>query len=95
MIQISLGSHEMKIMYNINNGPYTEFWVPGAGQNMRWAAYSVSLANFLIRLFWEFMSTLCHPPPGVHSATDFLLGSIPMISVYLVSSLVTILFGRT
>jgi hypothetical protein len=45
MIQIPLGPYEMKIMYNVNNGPQTEFWVPAMNQNMRWAAYSVSPAT--------------------------------------------------
>ena len=45
MIQIPLGPCEMKVMYNINNGPPTDFWVPALGQNMRWAAYSVSPEN--------------------------------------------------
>ena len=47
MIQVPLGPREMKVMYNINNGPPTEFWVPGLNQNMRWAAYSVGPVMFL------------------------------------------------
>ena len=43
MIRVPLCPHEMKVMYNINNGPPIEFWVPGLNQNMRWAAYSVGL----------------------------------------------------
>jgi hypothetical protein len=46
MIQIPLGPREMKVMYNINNGSPTEFWVPALNQNMRWAAYSVSPIAF-------------------------------------------------
>jgi len=46
MIQIPLGPYEMKVMYSINNGPPTEFWVPALNQNMRWAAYSVSPINW-------------------------------------------------
>ena len=45
MIQIPLGPCEMKVVYNVNNGPPTDFWVPALDQNMRWAAYSVSPAN--------------------------------------------------
>jgi hypothetical protein len=41
MIQVPLGPCEMKVMYNVNGGPVTEFWVPALDQNMRWAAYSV------------------------------------------------------
>ena len=43
MIEIPLTSHEMKINYTINNGMELNFFVPGRNQNMRWAAYSVSL----------------------------------------------------
>ncbi|EPQ58419.1 hypothetical protein GLOTRDRAFT_36442 [Gloeophyllum trabeum ATCC 11539] len=40
LIQIPLGPHEMRIKYYINNGQEMDFWVPGIGQNMRWATYS-------------------------------------------------------
>jgi hypothetical protein len=41
-MQIPLGSEEMAIKYRINHGQELEFAVPAVGQNMRWAAYSVS-----------------------------------------------------
>lgn len=46
MIEIPLASHEMKINYTINNGLELSFHVPGRNQNMRWAAYSVSMLCF-------------------------------------------------
>ena len=98
MIQVPLGQHEMKVMYNVNNGPFTEFWVPAANQNMRWAAYSVSPANLLKPLPRKLMSISFLRLPAslpAHSATGSLPESTPMISVGPVSSLVTIPFGRT
>lgn len=43
MIHIPLGPHEMKISYTVNNGQNLHFYVPARDQNMRWAAFSVSL----------------------------------------------------
>jgi len=40
MIQIPLGTSEMRIDYCINNGQYLSFHVPGRVQDMRWAAFS-------------------------------------------------------
>ena len=42
LIKIRLCDHEMKIQYTINNGISMDFFVPGRGQTMRLAAYSVS-----------------------------------------------------
>ncbi|KAJ7098064.1 hypothetical protein B0H15DRAFT_773302, partial [Mycena belliarum] len=39
-IEIPLGPTEMAVSYTINNGLPITFHVPGANQNMRWAAYS-------------------------------------------------------
>ncbi|KAK7014992.1 C-CAP/cofactor C-like domain-containing protein [Favolaschia claudopus] len=39
-LEIPLGPNEMAITYRINNGQPITFYVPGANQNMRWAAYS-------------------------------------------------------
>jgi len=90
MIQVPLGPHETKVMYNINNGPPIEFWVPGLNQNMRWAAYSVGPAMFLTHTFGELnIRNFCPAAPSRCSATGSLLVSIPMISADLVSSPVT------
>lgn len=43
MIEVPLTSHEMQISYTINNGIELSFHVPARNQNMRWAAYSVSM----------------------------------------------------
>jgi hypothetical protein len=40
-IQVPLGEHEMKIFYSLNHGQKLSFFVPGRGQNMKWAGYSV------------------------------------------------------
>lgn len=50
MIEIPLGPYEMKVAYNVNNGPDTVFWVPAADQNMRWAVHSVrcSICNTML-----------------------------------------------
>lgn len=40
MIHIPLGPAEMRVSYSVNNGQEMSFYVPGRGQNMRWAAYS-------------------------------------------------------
>ena len=42
LIQIPLSDSEMKIQYTINYGISMHFFVPGRGQTMRLAAYSVS-----------------------------------------------------
>jgi hypothetical protein len=42
LIQIPLSGSEMKIQYSINDGLALDFFVPGCGQTMRLAAYSVS-----------------------------------------------------
>jgi hypothetical protein len=47
MIRIPLEQNAMKIQYSINNGQDLEFHVPAIGQNMRWAAYSVSRVSIL------------------------------------------------
>ncbi|KAF9484877.1 hypothetical protein BDN70DRAFT_871851, partial [Pholiota conissans] len=39
-IKVPLSTHEMAIKYSVNNGQQIEFWVPGRGENMRWAAHS-------------------------------------------------------
>lgn len=50
MIEIPLSSSEMKISYSINGGLDMHFYVPARDQNMRFAAYSVSVsANILTR----------------------------------------------
>ena len=33
----------MEVTYRVNSGAGVSFWVPGRGQNMRWAGYSVSV----------------------------------------------------
>lgn len=45
LIQIQLTKSEMKIQYSINDGLKMYFFVPGYGQTMRLAAYSVSCPN--------------------------------------------------
>ena len=97
MIQIPLGPREMKVTYNVNNGPPTDFWVPALNQNMRWAAYSVSTANPQMHPPGKPTNPSCRrsTPLAVYSATDSLLESILMISVDPVFSPVTIPFGRT
>jgi len=47
LIKVPLTTHEMAVTYSINNGQQIDFWVPGRNQNMRWAAHSVSLLDFL------------------------------------------------
>ena len=97
MIQIPLGPNEMKIMYTINNGQPTEFWVPAVNQNMRWAAYSVSLINFM-HVSGETHGCLVAPLNcrlAVSSAMVSPLESTLMIFGERVSSLVTTPFGRT
>lgn len=42
MIEIPLANIEMPVSYSVNNGAPIEFVVPAIGQNMRWAAHSVS-----------------------------------------------------
>ena len=44
MIHIPLGESQMRVSYSVNNGIEMDFFVPGRMQNMRWAAYSVSLS---------------------------------------------------
>lgn len=41
IFEIPLAEVEMSIRYRINQGQEYEFFVPGRGQNMRWAAHSV------------------------------------------------------
>jgi hypothetical protein len=41
LIQIPLSNSEMKVRYSINYGMEMDFFVPGRGQTMRLAAYSV------------------------------------------------------
>lgn len=41
MIHIPLGPSEMRVSYSVNKGQEMQFFVPGRGQNMRWAAHSV------------------------------------------------------
>jgi len=95
MIQVPLGPREMKVMYSINSGPPTEFWVPALNQNMRWAAYSVSPAMFLTYTFGKLNILYFHPSaPSLCSAMGSLLGSILRISVDLVSSPVTTPSGK-
>ena len=55
MIEVPLSSHEMKINYTINGGMELAFFVPGRNQNMRSAAYSVSLTSwrFAARVSWH------------------------------------------
>ena len=43
MIHVPLGNNEMRESYSVNNGIELGFFVPGRNQNMRWAAYSVSI----------------------------------------------------
>jgi len=50
----------MKVMYNVNNGPPTGFWVPGMKQNMRWVAYSVSSVG-PIRGTYEHLASPLNP----------------------------------
>ena len=91
MIQIPLGPCEMKVVYNVNNGPPTDFWVPALDQNMRWAAYSVSPR----RETYQYLRSPFNPSLAVYSATDSLLESIQITSADLVFSQVTTPFGRT
>lgn len=42
-LAVPLAAHEMAVRYAVNGGQQIEFWVPGRGDNMRWAAHSVSL----------------------------------------------------
>jgi hypothetical protein len=42
MIQIPLADNEMSVTYRVNNGHGLQFFIPGKGQEMRWATYSVS-----------------------------------------------------
>lgn len=44
MIHVPLGESQMRVSYSVNNGIEMDFFVPGRMQNMRWAAYSVSLS---------------------------------------------------
>ncbi|THH08214.1 hypothetical protein EW145_g2858 [Phellinidium pouzarii] len=44
-ITLPLGQNEMCVRYTVNNGQTLEFYVPGRNQNMRWAAYSVTICN--------------------------------------------------
>ncbi|KAK7467073.1 hypothetical protein VKT23_004134 [Stygiomarasmius scandens] len=39
-LHIPLGSNEMSVTYSINQGQKMQFFLPGRGQNMRWASYS-------------------------------------------------------
>ncbi|KJA20267.1 hypothetical protein HYPSUDRAFT_68674 [Hypholoma sublateritium FD-334 SS-4] len=39
-LAVPLASHEMVVRYAVNGGQPLEFWVPGRGENMRWAAHS-------------------------------------------------------
>jgi len=95
MIQVPLGPHEMKVMYNINNGPPTEFWVPGLNQNMRWAAYSVGPATSLTHTFGELnILDFCPTTPSRCSATGSLV-SILVISADLLFIPVMTPSGRT
>lgn len=43
MLEIPLGPTEMRITYSVNRGLPLNFYVPGRTDNMRWAAYSVSI----------------------------------------------------
>ena len=95
MIQVPLGPREMKVMYSINNGSPTEFWVPGLNQNMRWAAYSVGPVMFLAHTLGKLNIPYFRPTaPSRCSATGSPLVSILMISADLLSSPVTTLSGR-
>ncbi|KAG9051111.1 hypothetical protein FS837_011957 [Tulasnella sp. UAMH 9824] len=40
LLEIPLQPHEMSVRYSINRTAKIEFFVPGANQNMRWAAHS-------------------------------------------------------
>lgn len=41
MIQIPLADNEMSVTYRVNNGYGIQFFIPGKGQELRWATYSV------------------------------------------------------
>ena len=43
MLEIPLGPTETRITYSVNRGLPLNFYVPGSADNMRWAAYSVSM----------------------------------------------------
>ena len=45
MLSVPLSAQEMCVKYQINNGQWFSFFVPGLEQNMRWAAYSVSISR--------------------------------------------------
>ena len=78
----------MSIKYTINNGQTLEFFVPGRNQNMRWAAYSVSvLVHYPMMQIYE---RVC-----VRSAMASVLESTQMTSEVQVSTVDMILSGST
>jgi len=48
MVQIPLAEHEMPVTYCVNGGQAMQFFVPGCGQELRWAAHSVCILCFAI-----------------------------------------------
>jgi hypothetical protein len=47
MLQIPLARHEMTVTYRVNGGEGIQFVIPGQGQELRWATYSVRILTFL------------------------------------------------
>lgn len=84
MVQIPLSENEMCVSYSVNNGHRIQFYVPGKGQEMRWATYSVS--GTLAALFLLMV---------VGSATASVLESMQMIFEDRVMLLDLTLYGQT
>jgi len=45
MLQIPLAQHEMPVTYRVNGGEGIQFVIPGRGQELRWATYSVCIST--------------------------------------------------